>query len=108
MTELIKVATSEEESYIDEQYELRLDGETIGWASVMVSDTAYVERIDIDENYRNRGFGTKMLKDLSSMYGSVAVAPDNEDARRLYERIGEEYEGDDYEYIDQGFGVYEI
>ena len=108
MTKLIKVLTSDEESYTNELFELHLGGKVIGWASVLVSSTAYVERIDIDEDYRNRGLGTQMLKDLSSMYGSVAVAPDSEDAQRLYQRIGSEYTGDDYEYIDQGFGVYEI
>ena len=105
---LIKTSERKEETYINELYELRIEGKTMGWASVMVSSTAYVERIEIDKNYRNRGLGTQMLKDLSTMYGSVAVAPDSEDARRLYQRIGSEYTGDDYEYIDQGFGVYEI
>ena len=75
--------------------------------------TAYVERIDIDEEYRNQGIGTQVLSDvLQAMYRAVIVAPDNDDAKRLYERIGSEYRayGDEYDfsYNDQGYGVYVI
>lgn len=42
------------------------------------------------------------------MFGDIVVAPDNEDAKRLYERIGCEYNGNDADYIDQGYGVYRI
>lgn len=50
---------------------------------------------------------------LKETYGAVVTAPDNEDAKRLYERIGEEYSGiygveNDFSYEDQGFGVYTI
>ena len=81
------------------------------------NDICYIERIDIDEEYRGRGIGTEVLKNtLCSEYGfySVVVAPDNDDAKRLYERIGTKYihpmnvDECDFSYNDQGYGVYVI
>lgn len=95
-----------EDSYEAINFDIIENGITIGYATVMVdSKSAYCERIDIDEPYRNHGYGTSALEDLSKMYGSIIVAPDNADAQRLYERIGYEFSDDIY---DQGFGVYEI
>ena len=108
MKELVLIDTYEEDSYNVESYEFIVDGKTVGNAEVMVSDTAYVERIDIDEEYRTRGYGTAFLMELSSKYGFIYLAPDNEDAQRLYDRLGYEYTGEDADYIDQGFGVYKI
>lgn len=76
----------------------------------------YVERIDIEPDYRNRGIGTEVLKHLLfDTFGwscrTVVVAPDNADAKRLYERIGSEVSGDVsrvFGDLDQGYGVYEI
>lgn len=76
----------------------------------------YVERIDIEHEYRNRGIGTEVLKHLLfDTFGwpcrTVVVAPDNVDAKRLYERIGSEVSGDAarvFGDLDQGYGVYEI
>ena len=79
---------------------------TVGYCTVISNGAAYCERIDIDEPFRNCGYGTAALRDLSEMFGGIVVAPDNEDAKRLYDRIG--YESYKYDYIDQGFGVYEI
>ena len=87
-------------------YAIIENGATVGYATVMTDEkSAYCERIDIEPEYRGRGYGTSALRDLSSMYGGIIIAPDNEDARRLYERIGSECSDDMY---DQGFGVYEI
>lgn len=97
-----------EDSYDAISYSIQLDGIEIGTASVQASGTAYVERIDIDEEQRGQGYGTEALMQLSRMHGGIYLAPDNADAQRLYERIGTEYYGDDAEYIDQGYGVYEI
>lgn len=80
------------------------------------NDTAYIERIDIDEEYRGQGIGTEVLTSTfydECDYRAVIVAPDNEDAQRLYERIGNEYRcynDDEYDfgYNDQGYGVYVI
>lgn len=95
-----------EDSYEAISYDIIVDGVTVGYASVMAdSSSAYCERIDIDEPYRNRGYGTAALYELSRIFGGIIVAPDNADAQRLYERIGSETSEDMY---DQGFGVYVI
>lgn len=105
---LTETRRTHEDTYDAIAYSIQLDGIEIGTASVQASATAYVERIDIDAAQRGQGYGTEALRQLSRLHGGIYLAPDNEDARRLYERIGIEYTGDDAEYIDQGFGVYEI
>lgn len=102
-----KVGTNEEDNFTYNSYKIYRDGEAIGDIGVMLDDNyAYCERIDIDEEYQNNGYGTKALKAIVDEYGDVVVAPDNADAQRLYERLGSEWNGDDAGYIDQGFGVY--
>ena len=96
-----------EDSYTNRIFEIMESGATVGGCSVMVDDRfSYCERIDIDEAYRNRGFGTAALRELSELYGGIVVAPDNADAQRLYERIGSAWTDDLADYIDQGYGVY--
>ena len=103
---LSETRRSQEDSYESINYDIVGDGKTIGYATIINDENeAYLERIDIDEEYRNQGLGTKAILDLSEKYGGLIVAPDNEDARRLYERLGYETSNDMY---DQGFGVYEI
>lgn len=100
-------------------FDILANGEKVGTLSIIdqfndVNDVAYVERIDIDEAFRGQGIGTTVLTSLlKETYSAVVTAPDNEDAKRLYERIGEEYSGiygvdNDFSYEDQGFGVYTI
>ncbi|MFP3156026.1 GNAT family N-acetyltransferase [Lachnospiraceae bacterium ZAX-1] len=111
----------------DFEYKMTLDGVEIGWASFLPSEVerededgeieivevlsdedgyAYLERIDIDPEYQGHGYGTWFLMELKKqVVSSYLVAPDNADAKRLYERIGEESSEDVY---DQGFGVYEM
>ena len=110
MIDIKRTRANEESSYTAMEYVMTLDGKEIGWASLIVdSESAYCERIDIDEAYRNQGHGTKHLKTLSSEGGSVLVAPDNEDAQRLYDRIGFDVTSDgDWWAVNQGYGVYEI
>lgn len=98
----------EEDCYTCVEIDICKDGQCIGGCCLMVDEkSAYCEQLFIDEEYRNHGYGTEALEQLSSMYGVVTVAPDNEDARRLYERIGREHTGQDAGF-DQGYGVYEI
>lgn len=52
--------------------------------------------------------GTDALLQVSDIYGGVAIAADNARAARLYERLGTESRYDGAEYIDQGYGVYDI
>ena len=109
MTKLVKVREQIEDSYTAIGYEIVSEGVTVGAMTVMDSDDgAYVERIDIDEQYRGHGIGTDALLQVSDIYGGVAIAPDNDRAARLYERLGTESRYDGAEYIDQGFGVYDI
>lgn len=100
-------------------FDILADGEKVGTLSIIdqfndENDVAYVERIDIDEAFRGQGIGTTVLANcLKETYSAVVTAPDNENAKRLYERIGEEYSGiygveNDFSYEDQGFGVYTI
>lgn len=106
---LVQTYEREEESYTTYCFDITADGMKVGDCSMMVDEnSAYCERIDIDGNHRNKGYGTAALQELSSMYGEIIVAPDNADAQRLYERLGYEYNGEDADYIDQGYGVYSI
>lgn len=109
MTKLVKTWEQVEEEYTVVGYDIVSDDTTVGAMSVSDSCTgAYVERIDVDEQYRGRGIGTDALLQASSMYGGIAVAPDNERAARLYQRLGTESRYEGAEYVDQGFGVYDI
>lgn len=110
MTELKEIRRTEEEGYEYIMLHILHNEAMVGEVSVMISESgAYCERIDIDKEHRNQGIGTEALKLLSRKLGSVTVAPDNEDAQRLYERIGYDVtgKGDNWS-VDQGYGVYEI
>lgn len=109
MTKLVKAWEQIEEEYTAVGYDIVSDDTTVGAMTVMNSYTgAYVERIDVDEQYRGRGIGTDALLQASIMYGGIIVAPDNERAARLYQRLGTESRYEGAEYVDQGFGVYDI
>lgn len=109
MTKLVKEREQVEDSYTAISYEIVSGDVTVGAMTVMASDDgAYVERIDIDEQYRGHGIGTDALLQVSDIYGGVAIAADNARAARLYERLGTESRYDGAEYIDQGYGVYDI
>lgn len=104
---LNKISSRDEDSYIANLYHIIVDGENIGSVSTMEDEESiYIERIDVDEAFQNRGYGTAALRIFSEMASTVYLAPDNKDAQRLYERIGcETYS---FPEVDQGFGVYEI
>lgn len=79
--------------------------------------SAYLERIDVDEGFRGQGIGTAAIREILGDFDALYAAPDNEDAARLYARIGEKVVGEDIDaaapleclyYLDQGFGVYSI
>ncbi len=110
MTEIKITREVDEGSYTSMEYVMLLDGKEIGWATLSVDrKSAYCERIDIDEAYRNQGHGTEMLKTLSDEFGSIFLAPDSEDSQRLYDRLGYDVtDKADWWAVDQGYGVYEI
>ena len=103
-----------------EVLDIILDGEEVGYVETMFSNAfdddpkledviddelMYVEHIEVDEGYRNKGIGTKVLEFLAKdLWRGVCLAPDTEDSQRLYERLGGE-ETRDYD-VDQGYGVY--
>ena len=73
------------------------DGEQIGYAELFVSydedgdeKSAYINSIEIYEQFRNCGHGTAALKTIAAEHDGLYICPDNEDAERLYARIGEE------------------
>lgn len=109
--EVAASATYTVDDGVEYMYTARVGGVEIGGASVIVYDDGdtYVERIDVDDGYRNHGYGTAMLKQLAAMYGIVYLAPDNDDARRLYARLGDDVTSKgSWSYVDQGYGVYAI
>jgi ribosomal protein S18 acetylase RimI-like enzyme len=111
--EITKTAEFEEDGYTAIGFVFMVDGSEVGGADVEVSETgAYVSRVDVDEEFRGQGIGTQALKELSRILGGITVAPDNEDAQRIYERLGDTISKSEYDEfgfaVDQGFGVYEI
>ena len=72
---------------------------------------SYVARLDIYSGWRRHGFGSMALSSLA-LYAGCVVAPDNTDAKRLYERIGDVLDGgdlfDEFYAMDQGYGLYYI
>ena len=72
---------------------------------------AYIQRIDVDEGFRGQGIGTAAIRGIAQEYRAVYLCPDNEDAARLYGRLGEKLDACPLEclyYLDQGYGVYEV
>lgn len=76
---------------------IMLDGEQIGYIEMFENldedgdtENTLVKSININEEHRNNGYGTAALKQLASEQGDIYICPDNEDAERLYQRIGEE------------------
>lgn len=90
--------------------DIKLNGETVGTVAIRIyDDYSEIDRIDIDEKYRNKGIGTTVLGDIAGEFDTTYIVPDNESAKRLYERIGEEVtSGEVYENLNQGYGVYRL
>lgn len=90
--------------------DIKLNGETVGTVAIRIyDDYSEIDRIDIDEKYRNKSIGTTVLGDIAGEFDTTYIVPDNESAKRLYERIGEEVtSGEVYENLDQGYGVYRL
>lgn len=89
--------------------EIELNGKIVGYLNF--EDTGgdiIIGNFYIFEEYRNRGIGTEVLHQFISEYYSVTLAPNNEDALRLYERLGFEEVEVNAPEIEQGFGVWRI
>lgn len=71
--------------------------------------SALVERIDIDDEYQNKGIGSSALEQLSEEYEDLYIVPDSNDSARLYARLGSEVPASsDWSYKDIGYGVYKL
>lgn len=96
--------------------DITADGQVVGDVEVVTDydqdeedSIAYIERIDVYEEYRGKGIGTEVITLISNAHAFAVLAPDNERARSLYERLGEDFSSDEvYGYCDQGFGVYRV
>lgn len=83
----------------------------VGEITILELENGYThcDSILVYESYRNQGLGTEALEILAEMYGCYTITPNNEDAQRLYERLGsEDLSNPEAYYTDQGYGVYEI
>lgn len=66
----------------------------------------YVQHIEIDEQYRNQGYGTAALAAVCAKFGRIYLAASDENSARLYARLGAETEK--FWEVDLGNGVYTI
>ena len=107
---LVETKISEIDYGVWASYNIEVDGVVIGEVSINeYDDGAYIERMDIDEQHRNKGLGRQAAEMIASKYDDTYAAPDSEDAQRFWARIGEEVDSDNsYSYLDQGYGVYKF
>jgi GNAT superfamily N-acetyltransferase len=99
-------------------FDILADDASVGEATLIRyykdGDTEYtrLERLDIAEAHRGKGFRTAAIETMRRLYGRIVAAPDCEDSRRLYERIGklviDTHGGKEECLLDRGFGVYEF
>ena len=94
-------------------YQIIVNGQEVGFFQFYIGDDEleepiYLERIDISEAYRNQGYGTQALRQIAQEFGHIYFAADNENCQRLYERIADRCTLPNADYVDQGFGVYEL
>jgi len=99
-------------TWITYENKIIVDGQLVGKAYTMVDsedeDQTYLETIDIDEDFRNQGFGTQAINKLAEQTDLLYFAPTDENNQRLYKRIAYDMEEamSDVPEVDQGFGVY--
>jgi len=72
---------------------------------------AYIVRLDVSEGHRGQGIGSAVVEAVRRVYGAVIAAPEGEEARAFFEKVGEKFErgelmGQAIWSLDQGFGVY--
>jgi ribosomal protein S18 acetylase RimI-like enzyme len=109
--QMTKELIGRENAWVNYRHEILKDDEVVGVAYTMLDteddSEVYLEDIEIDKEYRGQGIGTWAINTLAEEYGFIYFAPTNENNKRLYERIAEEYTVNTPE-VDQGFGVYFI
>lgn len=93
-------------------YDIDLDGVKIGSCNAIEyhDGTALLARLDIDEQYRGKGYGTEAIEALKRIRcekdGFLYCAAESDRCSHLYERIGRQTSEDPWCSLDQGFGVY--
>lgn len=96
-----------------EYYDIILKGTKIGDFEFAPKQNC-VTWIGIDEEYQGKGIGTQILRTISNDFGTIYLAPMDEDNEKLYKRIGSQVDEGSKVYNDwgfghdQGFGLYEI
>ena len=71
-------------------------------------DFGFVLSFEVFEEFRNKGYGTQILKMLAQKYGKIYLCPTDENNERLYARIGEEIDfAKCPEMIQSNFDTYE-
>ena len=90
----------------------RCDGKIVGMATLVVAaalsgTTAHIEDVVVDAEYRGRGIGERLMRELISRAqaeraNAMALTshPSREAANRLYERLGFELGGTNYYSLD--------
>ena len=97
---------------VTSSYDITLDGCKIGSLTVIEyhDGTAHLTRLDIDEQYRCKGYGTEAIEALkrirSEKDGALYCAAESERCSHLYDRIGRQISEDPWCSLDQGFGVF--
>ena len=91
-------------------YSISYDKKKIGNVDIKSWDdgSALIDRIDIDEEFRNKGIGSYIISYFSDLYSSCYIVPDNTYAQRLYARLGSETTEYPWYGLDQGYGVYKL
>lgn len=88
-----------------------VNGQEVGGMAINEYEdgAAVLERFDIEDDQQNKGYGTEAFKQMANDFLVLIVAPDNEDAKRLYERLATpmpDHLMDDWWPLDQGYGLY--
>ena len=86
---------SDEPYYEGYNGSINISGKKIGYVNLGLFydedgdvSIAYVKDIAIDEDFRNHGYGTYVLQELSDKYNGIYICPENDDSERLYQRLG--------------------
>lgn len=97
---------------VESWYDVELDGVKIGSCIVMEyhDETALLERLDIDEQHRCKGYGTEAIEVLKRIRcqkdGALYCAAESDRCSHLYDRIGRQTSEAPWCSLDQGFGVF--
>ena len=106
---LVERLFDEENGWETVEHKIMVDGEQVGIAYTIShedEDETYLEDIVIQEDHRNKGYGTQTIRTLAEKYRYIYFAPTGEDNKRLYERIAQEEPAYKDHDVDQGFGIY--